>query len=443
MIKITNNPILKTIFKYAIPNVISMWIFTLYTMVDGIFISRFVGSTALAGVNLVLPLINFIFSISIMIGVGSSTLIAIKFGENKYDEGNKIFTLATLLNLFSAMFISLLVLLNLERVINILGANKSQEVYQYVKDYLSVIVFFSVFYMSGYAFEIYIKIDGKPSYPTICVLVGGITNLILDYLFVVVFHYGVTGAAIATGISQVTCCSMLLFYIIFKAQKIKFKKSFRFDFDRIIKIFKTGFSEFLTEISSGILILIYNLVILKRIGVIGVSIFGTISYISSFITMTMIGFSQGIQPIISYNLGKKHCKNLRDILKISIISLGILGIVCFILITSSSEYIGRIFFKEKDMILRVKDVLRVYSLSYLLIGINIFISAYFTALKRVTYSAFITFPRGILFNSILLLILPTIFGNKSIWFVTFLSEALSVFICLFLLKKLKREGILN
>ena len=370
-------------------------------------------------------------------------MIAIKFGENKYDEGNKIFTLATLLNLFSAIFISLLVLLNLERVINILGANKSQEVYQYVKDYLSVIVFFSVFYMSGYAFEIYIKIDGKPSYPTICVLVGGITNLILDYLFVVVFHYGVTGAAIATGISQVTCCSMLLFYIIFKAQKIKFKKSFRFDFDRIIKIFKTGFSEFLTEISSGILILIYNLVILKRIGVTGVSIFGTISYISSFITMTMIGFSQGIQPIISYNLGKKHYKNLRDILKISITSLGILGIVCFILITSSSEYIGRIFFKEKDMILRVKDVLRVYSLSYLLIGINIFISAYFTALKRVTYSAFITFPRGILFNSILLLILPTIFGNKSIWFVTFLSEALSVFICLFLLKKLKREGILS
>ena len=443
MIKITNNPILKTIFKYAIPNVISMWIFTLYTMVDGIFISRFVGSTALAGVNLVLPLINFIFSISIMIGVGSSTLIAIKFGENKYDEGNKIFTLATLLNLFSAMFISLLVLLNLERVINILGANKSQEVYQYVKDYLSVIVFFSVFYMSGYAFEIYIKIDGKPSYPTICVLVGGITNLILDYLFVVVFHYGVTGAAIATGISQVTCCSMLLFYIIFKAQKIKFKKSFRFDFDRIIKIFKTGFSEFLTEISSGILILIYNLVILKRIGVIGVSIFGTISYISSFITMTMIGFSQGIQPVISYYLGKKNHKNLKEILKISIIFLGLLGIFCFVFISLFSEYIGKIFFREQDMIFYVKEVLRVYSLSYLIIGINIFISAYFTAIKKVIYSALITFPRGILFNSILLLILPNIFGNKVIWIVSFLSEVLTIFICIYLLKKIKKEGILN
>ena len=166
----------------------------------------------------------------------------------------------------------------------------------------------------GYAFEIYIKIDGKPSYPAICVLVGGLTNLVLDYVFVVIFHYGVTGAAIATGISQVTSCTMLLFYIILKAKYVKFIKLNKINFEKISKIFKTGFSEFLTEISSGILILIYNLVILKKIGVLGVSIFGTVSYITSFITMTMIGFSQGIQPVISYNLGKKHYKNLKDIL---------------------------------------------------------------------------------------------------------------------------------
>ena len=337
--------IFKTIFKYAIPNVISMWIFTLYTMIDGVFISRFVGSTALAGVNLALPLINFIFSISIMIGVGSSTLIAIKFGENKSDEGNRIFTLATFLNLFLGIFISAIILFNIDRVINILGANKSQEVYKYVKEYLTIIVFFSVFYMSGYAFEIYIKIDGKPSYPAICVLVGGFTNLILDYIFVVIFNYGVTGAAIAT--------------------------------------------------------------------------------------------------VISYNLGKKNHKNLKDILKISILFLGVLGIFCSFFISLFSEYIGKIFFREQDMILYVKRVLRIYSLSYVVVGINIFISAYFTAIKKVIYSALITFPRGILFNSILLLILPNIFGNKVIWMVSFLSEVLTIFICIYLLKKIKREGILS
>jgi len=208
-------------------------------------------------------------------------------------------------------------------------------------------------------------------------------------------------------------------------------------------IFKTGFSEFLTEISSGILILIYNLVILRKIGVLGVSIFGTVSYITSFITMTMIGFSQGIQPVISYYLGKKNYKNLKEILKISTIFLGLLGIFCFIFISLFSEYIGKIFFREQDMILYVKRVLKIYSLSYLLIGINIFISAYFTAIKKVIYSALITFPRGILFNSILLLILPNIFGNKVIWIVSFLSEVLTIFICIYLLKKIKKEGILN
>ena len=236
--------IFKTIFKYAIPNVISMWIFTLYTMIDGIFISRFVGSIALAGVNLALPLINFIFSISIMIGVGSSTLIAIKFGENKYDDGNKIFTLATFLNLFLGIFISAIILLNIDRVINILGANKSQEVYKYVKEYLMVIVFFSVFYMSGYAFEIYIKIDGKPSYPAICVLVGGLTNLFLDYVFVVIFHYGVTGAAIATGISQVTSCTMLLFYITLKAKYIKLRNYLKLILKKYLKFLEQDFQSF-------------------------------------------------------------------------------------------------------------------------------------------------------------------------------------------------------
>ena len=183
--------------------------------------------------------------------------------------------------------------------------------------------------------------------------------------------------------------------------------------------------------------------ILRKIGVLGVSIFGTVSYITSFITMTMIGFSQGIQPVISYYLGKKKYKNLKEILKISIIFLGVLGIFCFIFISLFSEYIGKIFFREQDMILYVKRVLKIYSLSYLLIGINIFVSAYFTAIKKVIYSALITFPRGILFNSILLLILPNIFGNKVIWIVSFLSEVLTIFICIYLLKKIKKEGILK
>lgn len=432
--------IIKTIFKYSFPNVLSMWVFTLYTMVDAIFVSRFVGELGLAGVNLTFPLINLIFAISIMLGVGSSTLISIKFGEEKFEEANKLLTLASLVNLFLGLFITFIVLFKLENVINILGVNRNQEVYSYLKDYLSTIILFSFFYTLGYAFEIYIKIDGRPSYPLVCVLIGGISNIFLDYLLIVVFSYGIKGAAIATGISQIITCSMLFFYIQFKAKFIKFSKIKKENLKKVFLFSKFGFSEFITEISTGLLILMYNLIILAKIGINAVSIFGLISYVTSFIVMTMIGFSQGIQPIISYNLGKKNYFNLKAILKISILIITFLGLFFFFFINYFSNDIAKIFFKEKDFITKAESTLRIYSLYYLILGINIFIASYFTATKRVFYSALITFPRGILFNALFLALLPEYWGENGIWLSPFFSEFVTLFISLYLLIKIKNQN---
>lgn len=425
--------ITKTILKYALPNVVSMWIFTLYTMVDGIFISRYVGELGLAGVNLSFPLINLIFSISIMIGVGSSTLISIKFGENKIKEGNQILSLAACVNIFVSLCISFLILSNIDFVIKILGATKTDEVYPYVKDYLSYIILFSIFYMSGYAFEIYIKVDGKPIYPLICVIAGGITNIVLDYILVAKFSFGVKGAAIATGISQMATCTLLFSYIKFKANKIEFVKLKKANLKKTFDIFKYGFSEFITEISTGLLLLIYNLVILSKIGVFGVSIFGVISYLSSFIVMSMIGYSQGLQPVISYLLGKKDYKNLKNIFRYSLYFLGFLGIICYLCVNYFSFEIGKIFFKDMRSIEKVEYVISIYSFYYLFLGINIFISSYFTAIKKVFYSAFITFPRGLLFNSIFLSFLPSFLCENGIWLSAFFSEISTLFISIYLI----------
>ena len=426
---------LSLIFKYAFPNVISMWIFTLYTIIDGIFIGKFVGATALAGVNLVFPLINLIFSISIMIGVGSSTIIAIKFGENKIEEGNKILTSAVFINFIFSIAITTAILIFYNPIIEVLGAKNGTDIYFFTKEYLQHIIPFSIFYMIGYALEIYIKVDGKPSYPAYCVLVGGITNLALDYIFVVKFNWGVKGSAIATGISQIASCSLLIYYIFFKAKIIKFVKVNTFFIKKTFIIFKIGFPEFLTEVSSGILILIYNLVILNKIGVQGISVYSVITYITSFITMTMIGFGQGMQPIISYYLGEKNYKKINDIFKKSLFLLSIIGVFVFLLINFFTVHLGKLFFDENILVLELKKYLSIYSLSYIILGINIFISSYFTALKKPLYSSLITFPRTILFNGILLLVLPIFFGNNSIWTVSFLSEFLTIFICIFLFYK--------
>ncbi len=434
--KLETKSITLNIFKYAIPTVLSMWIFTFYTMIDGIFISRFVGEKAFAGVSLTLPLINFIFSLSIMIGVGSSTLIAIKFGEKKYNEGNQIFTLAFFFNLFLGLIISFLIYFNINYGIKFLGVK--EDVYLYMKEYLSTIILFSVFYMSGYACEIYIKVDRNPIFPAICVLIGGMINLSLDYVFVVVCTFGVKGAAVATGISQVCCSSLLVGYILIKAKTIKFIKIKLEKVRTIFLILKTGFSEFLTEITTGLVLLIFNTVILKKIGTYGVSSFGMISYITSFVVMTMIGFSQGVQPLISYNLGNKNFKNMKSLFKISLISLSCLGIIFYFLINIFSKDFVEIFFQEKFNILYTKKNLEVYSLAYLVLGINIFISAYLTAVKKVFYSSLITIVRGILLNSIFILVLYYFWGEKGIWLTAFFSEVISIFFSVFLFLRWKK-----
>lgn len=431
------NSFIKKIFKYAISTVLSMWIFTFYTMIDGIFISKYVGAKALAGVSLTLPLINFIFSISIMIAVGSSTLISISFGEKNYKKGNKIFTLAFFLNLISGLVISMLVFFNIDNVINFLGANA--EIYEYMKDYLSIVILFSVFYMLGYALEIHIKIDGKPIFPVICVLMGGLINLSLDYLFVVTYSLGVKGAAIATGISQVGCCSMLFFYIVFKAKFIKFEKMKLKKLKDLLIILKIGFPEFLTEVTTGIVLLIFNIVILKKIGTYGVSTFGVISYITSFVTMTMIGFSQGVQPLISYNLGSKNIKNMKAVFKVSMYSVLFLGSTFYILINIFSRELVEIFFKEEFNIVYTSKILKIFSFTYLILGINVFVAAYFTAIKKIFYSSFITIFRGVLLNTIFILVLPIYFGEKGIWITAFCSELVTIFFSVYLFLKFNKK----
>lgn len=429
--------ILKNIFKYALPTVLSMWIFTLYTMIDGIFVGRFIGVTALAGVNLALPLINLIFSISIMIAVGSSTLISIKFGENNYEEGNKIFTIAIFFNLLISILITIFISINITKISHLLGAYGG--ILNYTKDYLKIIILFCPFFMLGYSLEIYIKVDANPKYPMFCVLIGGISNLVLDYFLVVIFHFGIKGAATATGISQLITCTMLFSYLKFKKNHIKFYKIKFSEIHKILPVIKIGFPEFLTEVTSGLSILIYNIIISKKIGDTGLAIFGVICYISSFTTMTMIGFSQGIQPIISYNLGKKNFKILKIIMKISTFSIFCLGVIFLIVSYNFSSSISSAFFKNNFMIDKASKIIRIYNSSYVFLGLNIFISSFLTATKKTSQSILIIFMRAIFLNIIFLSLLPKFWGSFAIWISPLLCESITSFLSFYFYLKILNE----
>lgn len=320
----------------------------------------------------------------------------------------------------------------MEPVINFLGGGGN--LYPYVKDYLSVIILFCVCYMTGYALEIYIKVDGNPVYPTLCVITGGVVNILLDYIFVVIFHWGIKGAAFATGLSQVTTTSLLFYYIFFRTKRIKFVK-IKYSLLNLLKIMKVGFAEFLAEVSTGISIFVFNLVILKNLGEKGVSAFGIIGYISSFITMTMIGFNQGVQPILSFNLGAKEHKKIFEIIKNSFFILGVLGVFFYTLINIFSANIVSIFLNDVEDINLTKKALTTYSFAYLICGFNIFSAGYFTAVDMVKISTIITMLRGILLLVLFIPILPIFLGTTGIWITMFVTEEITLIFSYIFMKK--------
>lgn len=320
----------------------------------------------------------------------------------------------------------------MEPVINFLGGGGN--LYPYVKDYLSVIILFCVCYMTGYALEIYIKVDGNPVYPTLCVITGGVVNILLDYIFVVIFHWGIKGAAFATGLSQVTTTSLLFYYIFFRTKRIKFVK-IKYSLLNLLKIMKVGFAEFLAEVSTGISIFVFNLVILKNLGEKGVSAFGIIGYISSFITMTMIGFNQGVQSILSFNLGAKEHKKIFEIIKNSFFILGVLGVFFYTLINIFSANIVSIFLNDVEDINLTKKALTTYSFAYLICGFNIFSAGYFTAVDMVKISTIITMLRGILLLVLFIHILPIFLGTTGIWITMFVTEGITLIFSYIFMKK--------
>lgn len=288
--------------------------------------------------------------------------------------------------------------------------------------------------MVGYALEIYIKVDGNPVYPAICVMTGGIINIGLDYLFVVVYPYGIKGAAFATGMSQLTSTSMLLFYILFKTKKIKFVK-LKFSFKELLKISKVGFAEFLAEVSTGIAIFVFNIVILKELGEKGVSAFGIIGYISSFVVMTMIGFSQGIQPIVSFNLGAKKYSNVIKTLKISLLMIIATGVIFYGSINLFSSKIISTFLNDTETFRMTKYALATYSFAYIITGLNIVTAGYFTAVKKVKISTIITILRGVILITFFLVVLPRVFGTAGIWWSVPAAELVTLASSVYFIKK--------
>ena len=424
----------KLFLKYTIPGVIGMIVTSLYIVVDGIFIGKAVGSDGLAAVSMVGPLTSLSFALNIMIATGSATIVAIKMGEKKLNEASKIFSFFVLMLILGAGGITLFVLLFPDQIAVFLGAN--EDLKPMVIEYMKIIISFNIFYMGTYFLEIYVRTNGRPTYSMSALIIGGVLNIILDYIWVIKLGYGLKGAAFATGISQTIVSTILVVDFFRKDSQLKFVKP-DFSIKLLIRGIINGSSEFVSEISLGFIIFMFNLVIMREIGKLGVSAFGIINYINTVVFAILLGVSQGIQPIISYSLGADEKYVIRGIFNLAIKTVFIIGTIAFTFMFLFSKEIIGTFSDNKELLIFTTKAAKIYCFAYFLNGINMVMSAYFTAIENAKLSSFISSLRGIIFVLMGTIIFPMIWGINSIWFTMPVAEILTAFIGYRFIKKCK------
>lgn len=435
-----NKPyIRKKLFSYVLPSVAAMWVYTIYTMVDGIFVARGVGKNALAAVNLCMPMINVAFALGILFAVGASTKASIFKGRGEPEKANKIFTLSTVTVAVIGLVVAGIVRLNLTTVAGILGATYAT--IEYVKDYLGIIILFVPFYMTSYNLEVLIKADGFPTTAIKTSIAGAVTNIVLDAVFVLVLHWGIKGAAIATGLSQVLTFSVFLRHFMSERSGFSFTK-IKWSFAKAASLAKLGVADFVTELSIGVCIFVFNLTLLRVSGNDGVVIYTVISYFSQLILMTMTGINQGTQPLVSYYHGRNEKDYCKYIFRLALTCACVCSALAFFIgMVLPNPIVGVYIDRAADIELFERGVaaFRLYSLSFLPLGAAISLMGYFTAIELPKFAMSVSIGRGLLFPLAFILVLSTILGETGVWLATPCAEACALLIALMLYKKQRQN----
>lgn len=436
----SNLSLKKQFFKYLVPSVTAMWIFSLYTMIDGIFVSRGVGETALAAVNIAMPFVNFIFAISMLFSTGASTIISIYIGKNNIKKANEIFSFNLFCMLTISLLITLLCLLNIDRISLFLGA--TENTFDLVKDYLKIIISFNGFFIISYCLEVLTKADGYPYLAIVGMIISALTNIILDFLFVIILDFGIKGAAYATIISQGVSFIFFLSHFMSKKSKLTLTK-FDFKVKYLKRILSIGFPDAITELTSGIVILLFNQTILRYIGESGIVTYSIICYVGTLVIMTMIAITQGMQPLCSYYYGKEEFKTIKRLIKMGLKAVSISSIAIFIICIVFAKEIVYIFIKDSSSPLFTYSIsaFRLFSSSFLVLGFNVLVSGYFASIEEAFKATIISISRGLIFISLALFSLSFYFGDTGIWIATLISELICLLLSSYLL--LKRNKIVT
>lgn len=423
----------KKFWKYVLPSVLSMLFISLYTIVDGIFVARYVGTKALAAVNITHPIYNLGFGVAIMLSVGGSALISIALGEGDKEKANNNFSLISAVIAVSCTLISILGLLNLESLLKLLGV--TEELYVNAETYARILFIAIPFLGIKVSYEYFLRVDDCANLSLLVTVIGGVINMVLDYVFVAKFGWGIAGAGYATVIGIAISAVIGAVHFFNKPKHIRYivpHMDYKFLRDASIN----GSSEMVTELSGAITAILFNITLIRFAGADGVAANSVLMYILFIFIAVSIGVTMGIQPAISYSFGAKNYEMIRDIMKKSFLVIGSLSVVTFILIQGFGHYPVQLFLKnDLETAAIATNGLKIFSVGILIAGMNILGSGYFTAINNGKISAIISFSRSVILLIPAILFLPTVFGLNGIWMAIPLAESGTIFLTLYFFKK--------
>ena len=415
----------RKLLRFTLPSMVMMVFTSIYGVVDGVFVSNFVGSASFAAVNLIMPFLMILGAVGFMLGAGGSALVAFTLGTGNEKRANEIFSLLiyVLIGLGAAFTVG--GILFMEPMARFLGADEAMlpVCVQYGRVVLTALVPF----MLQNTFQSFLVTAERPHFGLYITIAAGVSNMALDALFIAGFHWGVTGAALATAISQfIGGIVPLVYFALPNKSRLRLCRA-GWDGRALARACANGSSEFMTNISMSAVNMLYNWRLMRLMGADGVAVFGVIMYVDFIFVSIFLGYSMGSAPVVGYHFGAGDREELQGLLRRSLRLIGVMGGALTALALLLARPLSMIFVSYDAALLAVTvRAFSIYALSFLRVGFNIFSSAFFTALNDGFTSALISFARTLVFEAAAVLILPLIVGIDGVWAAVIAAEALAL-----------------
>ena len=426
-----------SLLRFAFPTMIMMVFMSLYTIVDGIFISRLVGTDALSATNIVYPAISLLITVGVMLATGGSAIIAKKMGEKKEQEAREDFSFIVLTGFIIGLIFMVVGNIFIDPIVRLLGSTDA--LMDYCVGYLSVCLYLAPACILQLLFQTFFVTAGKPMLGLILTISGGVANMVLDYLFMGVFHMGVEGAALATGVGQLIPALIGFIYFLFVRHSLYLVKP-KIRWSVLAESSFNGSSEMVTNLSGAIVTFLYNIMMLKLVGEAGVAAITIVLYGQFLFNALYMGFSMGVAPVISYNYGSENNRMLKRIFKICMLFITVSSVIVTVFALVMSPIIVEVFTAVgTETYTLAKTGFFLFSLNFIFAGVNIFASSMFTAFSDGKTSAIISFVRTFVLIVINILILPELIGVNGVWLSVPLAEFMSVFLSGYFFVKKKKK----